>query len=109
MPGQYGDKKDSVARGVGGLLIDGIYFGIDCRKDHWSMKPLGAVPRSKQPLPPEISGAKRYEPAEIVTENRGIVRVEVKRRSNSILAKTFKEIRDFLTEQPADQVTVTLG
>ena len=109
MQGQYGNKQDRVARGAGGLLIDGMYFGIDCWEDHWSMKPLGAVPRSKQPLPPEISGARRYEPAEIVTENRGIVRVEVKKRSNSILAKTLKEIREFLNEQSTDNVTVTLG
>ncbi len=106
--GLYGDPRDSISRGAGGILIDGIYFGISCHDDHWYVSVNTAIPKGKW-LPPEMRGFHRYEPAEIQSENQGLIKIEAKKRGCSELIHVLIEVRAFLEGVSAETVTITIG
>jgi len=106
LPFQTG--KGGFARGVSGLLIDGVRFSIHCYGDYWRMTPIGVIPRGHW-LPTSMRGYDRYDDAAIPTENMGIVVVEAKRNKVSDLTPLLTSIRTVLFESRDNLVTVSVG
>jgi hypothetical protein len=103
----YPGDPGNAGRGVGGILIDGIYFGIFCSDDHWEMRPTQPTPGKSFPL--EMRGQYRYEPAEIKSENMGIVKVERKKGKRKELVNLLTDVKKFLRGVPDEFVAVTIG
>jgi len=103
----FGDHREIVGPGRAGILIDGIYFGIECSDNHWEMSPSQPTPGKS--FPPEMRGVHRYEPAEIQSENMGIVKIERKRGKRKELLNLLNEIKEFLQGVSDEFVAVTVG
>jgi len=106
--GLFGDPRDNVSRGLGGLLIDGVYFRINCYDDHWSVSVNGSIPQGKW-LPPEMRGFHRYEPAEIQSDNMGVIKIEAKKEGCSELVGVLRDARRFLVGVSEESVTIIIG
>jgi hypothetical protein len=93
--------KSTLARGgISGLLIDGKYCWIRCLADHWIFEEL----REGMPEP-----VRRYDTAEIATENFGVIRVEPRKSARSDLFKLAHEVQKFLENDPSDEIKVIWG
>jgi hypothetical protein len=103
-----GDSDDLGARGLASLLIDGVYYAVRCRDDYWTLSPLSAL-RKGQWIPPEMRGFNRYEPAEIQTENLGIVKVKATGATRSVLENVLREAAAFLRNLNDEYVDITIG
>jgi hypothetical protein len=103
----FGDHREIAGPGRAGILIDGVYFGVRCSDDHWVMSP--SQPTPGKTFPPEMRGVHRYEPAEIQSENMGIVKVERKKGKRKILINFLNSIQEFLREAKEEDVAVTVG
>jgi hypothetical protein len=91
-----------VGRGVGGALIDGRHHYISCVEDYWTIQRTEHI--SEGPEPP-----RHYEPAEIQTQNMGVVKVMFKNGCRSDLAAILWEAKRFLEDDNSDHVAVIWG
>jgi hypothetical protein len=103
----YPGDKGSVGSGVGGILLNGHYFGIRCSEDYWEMHPSG--PNSGPHVPLEMRGLRRYEPAEFHSENMGIVKVQRKRGGRKALVDLLIDLKRFLQDATEEVVQITVG
>ena len=51
----------------------------------------------------------RYDPAEIATENMGVLRVEPKKSSRSDLLRLLREVERFLEGDSSDEIQIIWG
>jgi hypothetical protein len=103
----FGDRREIIGRGRAGILIDGVYFGIHCSDNYWEISPSQPIPGKS--FPPELRGLYRYEPAEIKSENMGIVKVERRRGQRKELVNLLNGIKEFAQGVQSDFVTVIVG
>jgi hypothetical protein len=89
-------------RGAGGVLIGGKYHLIMCYDDYWTIQAADDVGGGKDPV-------RHYEPAEIHSENMGLVQIHSKKRRPSQLAKALQGMQDFLEHDRSKDVTVIWG
>jgi hypothetical protein len=95
-----GMKTTIGSGGVGGVLIEGRYYAIDCVGDHWTLSEL----REGVPEPPP-----RYDTAEIATENFGTIKVEPRKSSRSDLSRLAHNVQKFLESDPSDEIQIIWG
>ncbi len=95
-----GTKSIITRGGVGGLLIDGKYYAIRCWSDHWTFGELG----EGKPEP-----MRRYDSAEVQTENFGVIKIWPKKLGQSELSKLARGVQKFLENDPSDEIQVIWG
>lgn len=95
-------KEELPSRGASGLLIGGKYHTVGCSEDYWTLQPTEELREGKEPV-------KQYQPAEIPTENMGVVLVKAKKPRRSDLAKLLRDVRKSLKTESQDVITVVWG
>lgn len=101
--------EESVARAISGVRIGGGNYYITCGDSDWAIVPHATPPTAADPgHPAGLRGERRTGPAEFATENRGIVRVEAKRR-NPALATLLSRVRAFARSGDDETLAVTVG
>jgi hypothetical protein len=100
IPPMYEGVKGMVGAGVGGALIDGRYYAIDCFSDHWTIRELCET--LPEPTP-------RYDSADIPTENFGTIKVRPKKSGRSDLSKLVRDVQNFLESDPSDEIQIIWG
>jgi hypothetical protein len=101
-PFLWGDKV--TGRGLGGLKIGGTYHVVTCEEDYWLLW-------TREQYDPEtgINSPKRYDTAELVTEDIGVVRVERRKTGKRDVLRLLDDMLTFVRRQRADELTLILG
>jgi hypothetical protein len=108
--GSEPSRPSGSARGVGGLLINGIYFHISCVDDYWRIAPTGGIPQGRRDaVPPGMRGEPRHEPSKIKTDNMKTVTVAPVKSKREGAKKILKQMLDFVSGEETASVTVVIG
>ena len=105
-----GDMSDGEGcRGASGFRIDGVHYYISCEEDYWHIQPMTspAAPVGSV-VPAGMRGEPRREPAEIETENYGLVKV-MARKGRSEVSVLVSRIQKFVMSSPDEGLRVTVG
>jgi hypothetical protein len=97
-------SSEKSGRFLAGLKIDGAFHGVRCIDDYWQVwrtEQIGAGGLIETP--------KQYKPADIPTENFGIVRVVKRRGAGNKLKEVLAEMLLFVQSQDEKELTLTLG
>lgn len=108
LPGTVGATH--TARGLGGLLINGVHFAIMCVDDYWKIYPAAEIPPNRRSsVPPGMRGESRRSPEIFETETLGKVAIEEVKPKKSNLKRILREMITSLEEFTSDFVTVIVG
>jgi hypothetical protein len=102
-------EQDQTGRGISGLLVGGIQYVVLCYYGSWKMHPMPIFEIPADKLVPEgLRGESRFEPADIHTENYGLVKVEAM-KGRSEIAVLLSRLRKFALSVSDASLTVTVG
>jgi hypothetical protein len=87
--------------GFSGFRIEGKYHAVDCRGDHWTLQSIDDLREGKEPV-------RRYDAAEIPTEDMGVIKVRPK-KSRSDLSKLLRELQKFVEGDPREEFDIVWG
>ncbi len=102
VPPLFGNTAPVTAPGIAGAIIEGRHHYIRCLDDYWTMQPTEKLGMCHEP-------PRRYEPAEIQSENMGVIKVQVRKGRDSGLGKLLLEMSKFLKKESRNNVAVIWG
>jgi len=102
-------EQDVVVRELIKVRIDGVYYTISCEQEQWRIQPMANRPVPAGKVVPEgMRGEPRQEPAEVDTENFGVVKVEVQ-EGRSDVEILLSRIKRFLSSTTDMSFRVFVG
>lgn len=91
-----------------GAFINGKGYSIRCFDNYWEIRSYDEIKEmTRTGTYKEVP--KHYEPAEIATDNRGIIKIEPRKRGGRDLAWLLRQIKKFLESDPSEEVTIIWG
>lgn len=104
----YGKHQEQIGGSGMGAFINGKGYLIRCRDDFWQIRSYEEFREmTKSGEYKEVT--KHYEPADIVTDDRGIIKIEPRKRGGRDLAWLLRQIKKFLESDPSEKVTIIWG